>query len=311
MRPANKRQWALLVAGGLAFVGVLYVEAILLVSPYPNFMKNVLAGAFESPLTTCWLVFIHTLKNIVRYIAPNHDTVVQIAFRWQTMMIVGAASYYLRQRHLRRQSTAAIATDERPEVATAFGFTLLNLACIGGFVIALYDVHDWRDFRVIAPHMLLALLVLIACGALDWFRRYATIGLIAGLFAIVQFDKFHQPRVEFEPSKVTAFGEQAAKVMRFVPGASAWDNTMLIDMHLMDSQQLMAMPPGIGLSTVNFWEQQAWPPRSKYVLLTRDQADMLGIPDFMHKVAETELGDIYMQPRERAALRSAGDSKSR
>jgi len=86
---------------------------------------------------------------------------------------------------------------------------------------------------------------------------------------------------------------------------------MLIDMHLMDSQQLMAMPPGIGLSTVNFWEQQAWPPRSKYVLLTRDQADMLGIPDFMHKVAETELGDIYMQPRERAALRSAGDSKSR
>jgi len=296
MRPDNKRQWTLLATGGLAFVGALYVEAILLVSPYPNFMKNVLAGAFDSPLTTCWLVFVHTLKNIVRYIAPNHDTVVQIAFRWQTMLVVGVAVYYFRQRHLRGgKYTAAAAADEQPEVTAAYGFTLLNLACIGAFVIALYDVHDWRDFRVIAPHMLLALLVLIGCGALDWLRRYAILGLIAGVFAVVQFDKFHQPRVEFEPSKVAAFAEQTAKVIRFEPGASAWDNTLLIDMHLMDSQQLMAMPPGIGLSTVNFWEQQAWPPRSKYVLLTHAQASHLVIPDSMHKVVETELGDIYVQ----------------
>lgn len=312
MRPETRRQWTLLAAGGLAFVGALYVEAIMLVSPYPNFMKNVLAGAFESPLTTCWLVFVHTLKNIVRYVAPNHDTVVQIAFRWQTMLVVGAAIYYLRQRHLRgAKSAVATVADEQPEVSTAYGFTLLNLACIGGFVIALYDVHDWRDFRVIAPHMLLALLVLIGCGALDWLRRYAFIGLISGVFAVVQFDKFHQPRVEFEPSKVAAFAEQTARVVKFEPEASAWDNTMLIDMHLMNSQQLMAMPPGIGLSTVNFWEQQAWPPRSKYVLLTHAQAGHLGIPDSMHKVAETELGDIYVQRGNRPAPEPATDGKAR
>jgi hypothetical protein len=311
MRPDNKRQWGLLAAGGLAFVGALYVEAIMLVSPYPNFMKNVLAGAFESPLTTCWLVVVHTLKNIVRYVAPNHDTVVQIAFRWQTMLIVGAAIYYFRRRHLRPiRPEAATTSDEQPDVTTAaFGFTLLNLGCIGAFVIALYDVHDWRDFRVIAPHMLLALLVLIACGSLDWLRRYAIVGLIAGVFAVVQFGNFHQPRVEFEPSQVAQFAEQTGKVMKFEPGASAWHNTMLIDMHLMDSQQLMAMPPGIGLSTVNFWEQQAWPPRSKYVLLTHAQASRLGIPDTMHKVAETKLGDIYVQRDDRTA-RSASDAVS-
>jgi hypothetical protein len=312
LRPENKRQWGLLAAGGLTFVAALYVEAIMLVSPYPNFMKNVLAGVFESPLTTCWLVFVHTLKNIVRYIAPNHDTVVQIAFRWQTMMIVGAAIYYLRQRHLHGDRHGASESSDQVDVAaTAFGFTLLNLGCIGGFVIALYDVHDWRDFRVIAPHMLLTLLVLIACGSLDWLRRYAIVGLIAGVFAVVQFGKFHQPRVEFEPSQIAPFAQQTAKVMKYSPGASAWDNTMLIDMHLMDSQQLMAMPPGIGLSTVNFWEQQAWPPRSKYVLLTHEQADMLGVPDSMHKVAETELGDIYVQRADHAVLGSASKGKPR
>jgi hypothetical protein len=301
MRPETKRQWALLATCGLIFVAALYVEAVMLVSPYPNFMKNILAGAFKSPLATCWLVFVHTLKNIVRYIAPNHDTVVQIAFRWQTMWIVGAGIYCLRQRPLRAAGpVAATASGEQPDAAsTAFGFTLVNLGCIGGFVIALYDVHDWRDFRVIAPHMLLSLLVLIACGSLDWLRRYAIIGLIAGVFAVVQFDKFHQPRVEFEPSKIAPFAEQASKVMPFEPGAPAWDNTMLIDMHLINSQELLGMPPGIGISTVEFWELQAWPPRSKYVLLTDAQAARLGIPDTMHKVAETGLGNIYVQSSRR------------
>jgi hypothetical protein len=80
---------------------------------------------------------------------------------------------------------------------------------------------------------------------------------------------------------------------------------------LMDSQQLMAMPAGIGLSTVNFWEQQAWPPRSKYVLLTHAQASHLGIPNSMHKVAKTELGDIYVQRGAVPGLGSATRSEAR
>lgn len=313
MRPANKRQWALLAACGLTFVAALFVEAIIVVSPYPNFMKNVLAGAFEAPLSTCWLVVIHTLKNIVRYVAPNHDTFVQIGFRFQTIMIFGAAIYYLRQRHLRSiRPEAATASDEQPDVATAaFGFTLLNLFCIVGFVISMYDVLSWADYRVIAPHMLLALLVLVGCGARQWLKGYAVTGLILGALAIVQFGKFHQPRVEFEPSQVAPFAEQVSQVMKFAPGASAWDSTLLIDMHLMNAQELMALPPGIGISTVSSWKLQAWPPRSKYVLLTREQADQLGIPDSMHKVAETRLGDIYVQRDDRVALEAASDSVSR
>ena len=175
----------------------------------------------------------------------------------------------------------------------------------------MYKLFYFPGNANLAPHMLLALLVLIGCGSLDWLRRYAIVGLIAGVFAVVQFGKFHQPRVEFEPSRIAPFAEQTAKVMKFEPGASAWDNTMLIDMHLMNSQQLMAMPRGIGLSTVEFWEQQAWPPRSKYVLLTHAQANQLGIPDSMHKVAETELGDIYVQRDDRLGLGSASKGKRR
>lgn len=311
MRPENKRQWALLAAGGLSFVGGLYVEAILLISPYDNFMKSVLAGATESPLTTCWQIFVHSLKNIVRYIAPNRDTILQVGFRYQTLMIAGAAIYYLRQRHLQRGRGNAAADEPRDLASAAFGFTLLNLVCIGGFVIAMYDVLDWRDYRVVAPHLLLALLVLVGCGARQWLKGYAAVALILGALAVVQFARFHRPRVEFETSQVASFAQQVAKVVTFAPGATAWDNTLLMDVQSLNSQKLMALPRGIGISTVTFWEKQAWPPRSKYVLLSREKAGRLGIPETMHKVAETELGDIYVQRPTRIKRGSASDVESR
>ncbi len=300
LRPTTARQWALLVLCGGTFVGAMYGEAIMLYSPYPNFMRDVLASASDSPLAACGLVVIHVLKNIVRYIAPNHDTFVQIAFRYQTLMIAGAAIYYLRKRRSREAATDSRSTPgerpARPDLApAAFGFTLLNLVMIVGFVIAMYDVFDWRDYRVVAPHLLLALLVLIGCGARDWLGGYAVVSVLLVVLAVPQFATFHRPRVEFETSRIDEFAGQVATVIKFQPAALGWDNTLLMDIDLLESPLLMGLPRGIGISVSRYWDQQAWPPRSKYLLLHPDLARRLGIPKTMHRVAETELGDIYVR----------------
>jgi hypothetical protein len=298
MNPRTKWQAGVVAAGALAFVAALYLEAILLVSAYPNFMKSVLDGAAESPFATCWQIFRHVLKNIERYFAPNHDTILEIAFRYQTLIIAGVAAYQLGRAHFRHSlpQDDSSANDRQPAIAlAAFRFTLINVICIVGFVIAFYDVWDWRDYRVIAPHLLLALLVLVGCGAAHWLKRYALIGATLSVFMVVQFAKFHGPRVEFDPSQVASFAEQVGRIMAFEPDASGWDNTMLIDLHSMDARELLAVPRGIGISTVRFWDQQAWPPRSKYVLLAPDRARLLGIPRSMEKVAETRIGELYMR----------------
>lgn len=297
MRPQSKSQFALFAAASFSFVLVLYLEAVVLVSPFPNFMKTVLDGAFHAPLYTGWRIFVHILKGIEHYFAPNHDTILEIAFRYQTMLVIGVAIYQLRQIHLRRSAQASAAgNDQQPSLeSTAYTFALLNLLCIVGFVLAFYDVRTWRDYRVIAPHMLLALLVLVGCNALDWLKRYAVAAVALSLLVIWQYAEFHRPRVAFDRSQVAAFADQVNKVMPFQPGASPWDNTLLTDMRYMDQPEMLTLPGGIGISTVVEWDVQAWPPKSKYLLLNRARAEEVGIPPTMQKVAETRIGDIYIR----------------
>ncbi|MGD9723646.1 MAG: hypothetical protein AB7O59_20095 [Pirellulales bacterium] len=305
-RPANWRQWTALAAASGMFVGLLYVEAIMLYSPYPNFMKDVLDRAGQSPAAACGMVVVHVLKSIVRYLAPNHDTFVQIGFRYQTLMVVGAAIYFFRRRRLLPQTagnanasgmtvTGSAPTGTAPAVLApvAFGVMLLTLFTIVGFIIAFYDVFNWRDYRVVAPHFLLALLVLVACGARDWLGGYAVVSVLLAALALPQFAEFHRPRVEFDTARVAAFSEQVGQVVKYLPNGSGWDNTLLMDIDVLDSPLLMGLPRGIGISVSRYWNLQAWPPRSKYLLLDRQRAAQMGIPSTFEKVAETELGDIY------------------
>jgi len=129
------------------------------------------------------MVTVHALKGIVRYLGPTKDTFVQIGMRYQTLMIVGAAIYLLR--HPLRGTSDRESANQATTTA-AFGFVLLNLAVVLGFVIVLYDVFDWRDYRVVAPHLLLALLVLVGCDVRGWMGGYATVGVLLAALVIRQ-----------------------------------------------------------------------------------------------------------------------------
>ncbi len=293
-RPRTGRQWLLVLGTACLLIGGLFLESMLTTAPYPNFVADLTARAKESPLAALGMVTVHALKGVVRYFGPTKDTLVQVGMRYQTLMIVGAAVYFLR--HPPRVSCdreSAGATDTN----TVCGFVLLNLACVVGFVMVLYDVFDWRDYRVVAPHLLLALLVLVGCDVQGWMRGYATVAVLLAAFAIPQFVKFHRPRVEFAASTVAQFSQQVAGAIEYQPGGSGWDNTLLIDIDPLKSPLLAGLPGGIGVSVVNYWDRQAWPPQSKYVLLSKELAARLGIPPTMHKVAHTELGDVYVQDR--------------
>jgi hypothetical protein len=301
MRPRNLWQMGLLVAGCAPFIGALYIEAIMLVSPYPNFMSTVLEGAMESPLATCGMIFEHAFKGIKRFVSPTRDTLVQVAFRYQVLIVAGVAAYQLRRRYGGRSGNDTEAENsERPATeSTAYIVALLNLFCIAGFVIAFYDVRDWRDYRVVAPHLLLSLLVLVACGSLEWLKRYSIVAVMVSVLAAVQFVEFHRARTTSDVAQAATFADQVSDAVRFSAGADGWDNTMLMDVQSMSAQELLFLPRGIGITSVVSWDQQAWPPRSRYVLLRRERANALEIPRSMHKVAETRIGDVYRNEPDR------------
>ena len=60
---------------------------------------------------------------------------------------------------------------------------ILNLGLIVLLVVMLYDVGGWRDYRIVAPHLLLSLLLLAACGR----TRVVAVAVLAGLLVTPSF----------------------------------------------------------------------------------------------------------------------------
>ena len=294
----------------------LYGEAILLYAPFPNFMHDVLKRAAESPSSAVVLVVLHTLKGAGHYLAPTRDNLVQVGLRYQTLLIAGAAAYHVRAR-IRREGQATVqapaneqsfqrnsstwrmprlvAVQQISAVDLAFGFVLLNLLCIVGFVTAFYDVFDWRDYRVIAPHLLLSVLVLVGVGARQWLGGYATIALLVGLMIPTQFARFHRERVAVDPTEIAAFASEIEDFVVVKPGAPGWENTILLDIDRLGSPLIAGLPPGIGAAPIYERDEGIFPARSRYVLFTPEEAVRFGAPASLRKLATTALGDLYVQ----------------
>jgi hypothetical protein len=302
----------------LAIIAALYAEAVWLYSPHPNFMSEFLSRATESPLAGLTQLMGHTAKNLVRYVVPDHGSWLERGLRVQVLLILGAAIYHVvrlgRQRRgtfepsnlfpaAKRESGQTMQSSGGPgersangeDCSAAFTFVLLNLLGIVGFVIAFYDVMDWRDYRVVAPHLLLSLLVLLGVQAAQWLTGYVLLALLLGLLAPGKFAEFHRGRVAYDAAQIAAFSEQMGNLVRVDEQASAWDKTLLVHIDRLNSPLLLGLPRGIGVSIVYRWQDQAYPPRSKYVLLTNAEINRLGVPSSLARVAATPLGDLYVR----------------
>jgi hypothetical protein len=293
LRPRTARQWTGLAVVAALIVLPLYVEAMLVNAPFNNFVHKVALRAETSKLAAVGMLFGHGFKSLLLYVAPTRDTWLQVGLRYQVLLVAAAAAL-----HLNRARRESFDDDESPRQApTEMGFVLLNLLCVVGFVIALYDVSDWRDYRVVAPHLLLSLMVLVASGARQWMTGYAVLAAMMGVLVVPQFAAFHQARCAVDPAEIAAFGEEGGDALEFRRGTSAWDNTLLIDVEHIESPLLAGLPGGIGVSVVSNWERQTWPPQAKYLLLKDTLAARLGAAQSMRKVAHTRLGGVYVQTR--------------
>ncbi len=322
-RPSGWKAWFGVGAAAGILVAALYGEAIWLYAPFPNFMHDVLVRAASSPTSAAVLVVRHTLKSVGHYLAPTRDNLVQVGLRYQTLLIGGAALYHVlarRQRQRKMHSVdnaaptstqAAMPTNDASTADLAFGFVFLNLLCIVGFVTAFYDVFDWRDYRVVAPHLLLSLLVLAGVGARQWFAGYAAVAVLVGLLVPAQFARFHERRVTIDRDEIAAFSREIGDIVTRQDGVTGWDNTVLMDIDRLGSPLVMGLPPGIGAAPIYEHDVGNFPARSKYVLLTPQDAVRFSAPSSLHKIATTRLGDLYVQEAARSATTARSDPSHR
>ena len=153
------------------------------------------------------------------------------------------------------------------------------------------DVESGREFRVVAPHLLAALLVVAALGA-RWTIVPAAINLALLLMLLPEYYQRHDGRFA-GGAEIRAFGDTAHHVMAFDPDApTGWDNTVM--MHA-DSLQppLAGLPRGLAISFVLDWDDLPIPPRSRYLLLREDDEPQVVPRVRLTRLADTSLGVLY------------------
>jgi hypothetical protein len=222
-----------------------------------------------------WPVLVSAVGVVALYVL-HYDLLLAKVFIGQRAIpaawIVVASIMIWLHRHrvgdgVRRALALPPRTDGRP-----YAFAALNLALALAVVILAYDAQAFRDYRVLAPHLLLSTLVLAA--GVGW--RWAVAMVAAHLYFlpsfVEQFDLFHRLRVG---QRIEAQMIDLRSYPVYDPTASGWSNTVLVpDVRLANR---VRVAPGIGISWgVKFFAGGSKPPLledSPYLDYIRDFND--------------------------------------
>lgn len=221
----------------------------------------------------------------------NRGVPLEITQRYQFLLMLAALGvwgvYLYRQRKTR-------ASTERRTQAAELGFHLYNLGLILIFNLLVYTMAGMRDYRVMAPHLLLSGLLLAA------FSRYrlAILFIIGNLLFAntfrIYYKSFGQAYFKYDQAKIEQFERDLGGAIVFDPqAANAWCNTLLYNYYVSYQPPITAVPAGIGLSFFGNTRELTLPIKSRYLML--DEAAYQALEDRvrLEKLATTEIGSVY------------------
>jgi hypothetical protein len=134
-------------------------------------------------------------------------------------------------------------------------------------MILLYALTNWTEHRIISAHVLLTTMILAVlpgrCG--PWI---AAALVVANILALpIYRESFRQNRSDnfnWDRRPLRVFEETIDDRLRYEAEASPWCNTLLTSQYPPD---LIAVPPGIGISVTRSPDELPGAPRSRFLLL--------------------------------------------
>jgi hypothetical protein len=142
-----------------------------------------------------------------------------------------------------------------------------QLAGVVAAMIAFYALTNWTEHRVISAHLLLATAALAVTPGRFGPRVAAGLVLANVLALPVYAESFRQNRADnfvWDRRPLRVFEETIDGRLRYEPGLPPWCNTLLSAQYPPD---LIAVPPGIGISVTRSPDELPTPPRSRFLLL--------------------------------------------
>jgi hypothetical protein len=284
--PLRSRAIAAAAAGGLGVA--LLLLSHWLNAPYPwSFVSSLARESGESPGKAGAVFTEHAIWNLRNFTLFRVGKPLEMLQRGTLIVVLALVPLMLWRA---RRSGGG-------DAWRRWLFTVLNLAPLVIAAILVYDVGLWRDYRVLAPHLLLSLLVLAGPSTQRWVLGLCGVHLLFLPAFLGQYAATNTERVKWDRALIASFRRHTNEVLRFEPGRDPWENTILVSNKCF-AFPLAAVPPGIGVSEVLSWPELGDPPRSRYLLMTEEETGALQRRLHLQPLARTPLGLLSIKSRE-------------
>ena len=283
----HRRTWPRLAAVGLVSVALAAVAITVF-----DRIRAPLPGAFEflslARLDEGLAAIVATARANVGRLFNVGDDYDALEILLRAEYLAAATAFAVLAVTARRRARAT--PDERLHLATQS----LQLVGIVTAMIVFYAVTNWAEHRVIAGHLLLATLVAGVAGGAPGAWLAGALVATNVLASPIYAESFRQNRSEnllWDRRSLRVFEEAIDGRIEFHPGAPPWCNTLLTSQYPPD---LVALPPGIGISVIREAKFMTLPVRSRYLLLdTRVQGELEGHARLM-PFASVAYGTLYL-----------------
>ena len=283
------RYWPLLVAG--AVVAVIFLLSWYVAAPYPqsvmfdvqlllssplDSLPRLVAVTIEQGMTFLWPDIVHPLWTLLRYQALG-------IVLWMTVLTF----------RCRDNETPQEAPGHPAWRAAERRTHILNLGLIVLMVLMLYEVILWRDYRIVAPHLLLSLLLLAACGR-GWVVAVAVLaGLMVSPSFLAAYDSLAPSQFAEEQARIDAFAAQTAGTLVYRAQDDPWCNTILLPLQSLATPEALAIPAGIGISSFDDDITGRSELKSGYVMVDHESGDSWTEVFDLQFLSATAIGDLY------------------
>ena len=155
----------------------------------------------------------------------------------------------------------------------------------------LYDVGLWVEYRVVAPHLLLSLL-LAACGRTRVVAVMVQTGLLLTPSFLTHYKDLALGQFTDERTRIDAFAVQTAGTLVYQAQGGPWCNTILFPLRTTFLPEALAIPAGIGIS-IDFGIDSRSELKSRYVMVDDESQEKLTDAFDLQFASATTIGDLY------------------
>lgn len=254
------RNFFIALIKGIPLIGFFFIINMSLQSPYPNWLSSLLNISHTSFSKAFVMLLNHFKLNFLRYISLSEGSSLERALHFSVLIIAVFNIIYLFKIVYKLKCNTEIGNNL---YRCLFHFNNIFLVLI--LNLAFYDIYSWRDYRVIAPHLIASILFEILNG--DKFLPAVLIFINMSIIPsfINCYKEFH---IDHFPTNHSADIDCSVfdKVMSYNENGEPWENTLLVDFSNVDSN-LINVPPGIGISLIIDMNTLKSPVKSKYLLI--------------------------------------------